>query len=126
MELLQFYVFLICIIFCENELFLFFKCPVSITAYKGLAKQASIVCPTSVFGLPVLPVANVTWPNWHASKEQATFACRQAKMLFDSVLADIQNAEQEMFEKFGGGETSASKNRLFKLSCQANNVSQCR
>ena len=34
---------------------------------------------------------------------------------FCLVLADIQNAEQEMFEKFGGGETSASKDRLFKL-----------
>ena len=33
-----------------------------------------------LFGLPILPVANVTWPNWHASKEQVTFACRQAKM----------------------------------------------
>ena len=54
----------------------------------------------------------------------AKLACKQrisniwlltSKNVFDSVLADIQNAEQEMFEKFGGGETSASKDRLFKL-----------
>ena len=55
----------------------------------------------------------------------AKLACKQrisniclptSKNVFDSVLADIQNAEQEMFEKFGGGEMSASKDRLFKLS----------
>ena len=68
-----------------------------------------------LFCLPVLPIANVTWPNWHASKEQTTFCLSTSKNVFDSVLADIQNAEQEMFEKFGGGETSASKDRLFKL-----------
>ena len=54
----------------------------------------------------------------------AKLACRQrtsniclstSKNVFDSVLADIQNAEQEMSEKFGGAETSASKDRLFKL-----------
>ena len=33
-----------------------------------------------LFGLPILPVVIVTWPNWHESKEQATFSCRQAKM----------------------------------------------
>ena len=52
----------------------------------------------------------------------AKLACKQrtsniclltSKNVFDSVLADIQNAKQEMFEKFGGGETSASKDRLF-------------
>ena len=56
----------------------------------------------------------------------AKLACKQrtsniclptSKNVFDSMLADIQNAKQEMFEKFGGGETSASKDRLFKL-CQ--------
>ena len=55
----------------------------------------------------------------------AKLACKQrtsniclptSKNVFDSVLADVQNAEQEMFEKFGGGKTSASKDRLFKLS----------
>ena len=50
MHELSYYSFKICIIFCENELFLFFKCPVSIPAYKGLAKLACIVCLTSVFG----------------------------------------------------------------------------
>ena len=92
----------------------------SIPAYKGLAKLASIVCPTSVFG---------GWSFWLAcfAGSQcyiAKLTCKQrtsniclstSKNAFDSVLADIQNAEQEMFENFGGGETSASKDRLFKL-----------
>ena len=116
----SYYSFKICIIFCKNELFLFFKCPVSIPAYKGLAKLASIVYPTSVFG---------GWSFWFANFAgsqccMAKLACKQktsniclstSKNVFDSVLADIQNAEQEMFEKFGGGVTSASKDRLFKL-----------
>ena len=68
------------------------------------------------FCLPVLPVANFTWPNWNASKEQATLVCLPtSKTVFDSVLVNIKNAEQEMFEKFSGGETSAIKDRLFHV-----------
>ena len=100
--------------------FFYFLCPVCIPAYKGLAKLASIICPTSVFG---------GWSFWFANFASsqcymAKLACKQrnsniclstSKNVFDSVLADIQNPEQEMFEKFSGGETSASKDRLFKL-----------
>ena len=48
----------------------------------------------------------------------AKLACKQRtsniclltnKNVFDSVLADIQNAEQEMFEKFGGGELQQAR-----------------
>ena len=34
------------------------------------------------FCLPVSPLTNSAWRNWQASTEQATFACRQAKMFF--------------------------------------------
>ena len=81
---------------------------------EGLAQLASIVCPTSsVFGGWSLLFASFTWPNWNASKEQATLVCLPtSKNVFDSVLVNIKNAEQEMFEKFCGGETSAIKDRL--------------
>ena len=71
------------------------------------ATIASIVCPTSVFRAWSLLCASVAsshsaWRNWQANTEQATFACRQAK------LAGMQNvlAKHEMFENFGGGEMS--------------------
>ena len=35
-----------------------------------------------------------------------------SKNVLDSVLVNVKNAEQGMFEKFGGGETSAIKDRL--------------
>ena len=44
------------------------------------------------------------------------------------MLADVQNvlAEHEMFEKFGGGETSKQAHAVEAISCQANNVGQFR
>ena len=44
------------------------------------------------------------------------------------LLADMQNVldEHEMFEKFGGGETSKQGHAVETISCQANNVSQFR
>ena len=35
------------------------------------------------FCLPVSPVTNCAWRNWQESTEQETFACRQAKNVFD-------------------------------------------
>ena len=67
--------------------------------------------------------------SWH---RQATFACRQAKIFLSEsktfLLADVQNvlAEHEMFEKFGGGETSKHGHAVETISCQANNVGQFR
>ena len=44
------------------------------------------------------------------------------------LLADVQNvlAENEMYEKFGGGETSKQGQAVETISCQANNVGQFR
>ena len=63
-----------------------------------------------------------------ACKQRTSNICLPAsKNVFDSVPADIQNAEQEMFEKSGGGKTSGSKDRLFKLPhVRENNVGQYR
>ena len=103
----------------------------SIPAYKGLAKLASIVCPTSVFGSWSFLFASFAGSQCYMAK----LACKQrtsniclstSKNVFDSVLADIQNAEQEMFKKFGGGKTSASLQVVQTMSCQANNVGQYR
>ena len=88
---------------------------------EGLAQLASIVCPTSVFGGWSLLFASFTGSQFYMAK----LACKQrrsniclptSKNVFDSVLVNVQNAEQEMFEKFGGGKTSASKDMLFTLS----------
>ena len=71
--------------------------------------MASIVCPTSVFG---------AWSHLFAS-----FACNQICMI-----ADVQNvlAEHELFDKFGGGETSKQGQAVETISCQANTVGQFR
>ena len=54
-----------------------------------------------LFGLPILPVANVTWPNWHASKEQAkmfliqcllTYKMLNKRCLKNLVVAKLQQA----------------------------------
>ena len=55
-----------------------------------------------------------------ASKHRTSNLCSPtSKHVFDSFSpADVQNvlAEHEMFEKFGGGETSKSKDRLLRLA----------
>ena len=82
------------------------------------------------FCLPVLSVTNSVWRNWQASTEQATFACRQAKMFLSEsktfLLAHVQNvlAKHEMFEEIGDGETSKQGQEVVVVSCQANNVGQ--
>ena len=59
--------------------------------------------------LPVSAAAKSAWRNWQTSTEQATFV---ADMYKQNVLA-----KHEMFEKFGGGETSKkAKDMLLKLS----------
>ena len=44
------------------------------------------------------------------------------------LLTDVQNvlSEHEMFEKFGGGETSKQGQAVETISCQANSVGQFR
>ena len=69
------------------------------------------------FCLPVSPVVKSAWRNW-----QAKVTKLQILML------DKQNvlAENEMFENFGGGETSKQGQAAETISCQANNVAQFR
>ena len=84
---------------------------------EGLAQLASIVCPTSVFGGWSLLFARFTGSQFYMAKleckQRTSNTCLPtSKNVFDSVLVNIKNAEQGMFEKFGGGETSAIKDRL--------------
>ena len=66
-----------------------------------------------------------------ASMHRRTNICLPtSKDVFDlnqkHLLADMQNVldEHEMFEKFGGGETSKQRQAVETISCKANNVSQ--
>ena len=91
----------------------------------GLAQLASIVCPTSVFRGWSLLFASFTGSQFYMAK----LACKQrrsniclltSKNVFDSVLVNIQNAEREMFEKFGGGKhISKQGHAVHNISCQA-------
>ena len=92
---------------------------------EGLAQLASIVCPTSVYGGWSLLFASFTSSQLYiaklARKQRTSNICLlTSKNVFDSVLVNIQNAEQEMFEKFGGGKNiSKQGHAVHTISCQA-------
>ena len=107
------------------------------TDAKGLTKLASTVCQKSLFGAWSLLFASFTNNQICMAKlasmhRRTNISLPTSKNVFDlnqkHLLADMQNLldEHEMFEKFGGGETSKQGQAVETISCQANNVSQFR
>ena len=95
--------------------------------FKGLAKLASIVCPTSVCEAWSATLHGETGKQ--AQNKQHLLADKQKCFWFESktfLLADVQNvlAKHEMFEEIGGGETSKQGQEVESVSWQANNVGQ--
>ena len=105
--------------------FLFFKCPVSIpaTCWKPGTTGQHCLSNISIWRLVTFVCQFYQWPILHGqtgmqAKRTSNICLLTSKNVFDSVLVNIQNAEQEMFEKFGEN-ISKQGHAVHTISCQA-------